>query len=60
MSSTMDKTEAPIIEISKNQVVFDKSSKYYKDTTKRRDIFQEIGEKIGLTGKSRLSLIGSL
>ena len=49
--TSIDKTEALILEISKNNVIYDKTDRFYKDVTKRRDIYQEIGVRIGLTGK---------
>ena len=45
------KTEKLINEISKNHVLYNKQDRKFKDMKKRRDIYQEIGEKIGLTGK---------
>ena len=46
------KTEQLLIEIEKNPVIYDKSQREYKDVTKRKDIFNEIGERLNLTGKS--------
>ena len=47
---TMDKTEAMILEVEKNRVLYDKSDKNYKDCMKKRDKWKAIGQKIGLTG----------
>ena len=48
---TVDKTELMLIEIEKNPVVFNKGHKYYKDVTKIKDVWKEIGMKLGLTSK---------
>ena len=47
---TEDKTEM-LIEIEKNPVVFNKGHKYYKDVTKKKDVWKEIGLRLGLTSK---------
>ena len=53
-----DKTEKTIIEISKNPVLYDKTDKNNKDMKKRRDVYHEIDEKIGLTGKLSQGILG--
>jgi len=46
----MDISEAIIIEVEKNNVLFDKSQRDYKNIDKKRDIWKAIGKKVGLTG----------
>ena len=48
----MDKTEAMILQVEKNRVLYDKSEKDYKDIKKkkRETIWHAIGLRVGLTG----------
>ena len=50
MDKTVDKTEAMILEIEKNHVLYDKADTDYKDIMKKRDIWKAIGQKVRLTG----------
>ncbi len=43
--------EKLILEVEKNEILYDKSSEAFKDVRKKLDIWKEIGERIKCNGK---------
>ena len=43
--------EELILEVKKNEILYNKSSKLFKDSRKKQDVWKEIGEKLKYTGK---------
>ena len=57
----MDISEALILEVQNNPILYDKSTKDYKDSRKKRDVWIQVGARVALDGEcyfiSSLSLI---
>ena len=43
--------EKLILEVEKNEVLYNKSSQMFKDIRKKQDIWREIGERLQCSGK---------
>ena len=43
--------EKLILEVQKNEILYDKTNRMFKDITKKQDIWNEIGEKLQCSGK---------
>lgn len=52
-----DKTEELILEIEKNPILYDKSRSDYKDADKKKDVWKEIADRVGLTREYTIFLI---
>ena len=47
----MDVNEFLINEVEKNPLLFEKTDREYKDTRKKKDVWDEIGGRLGLSDK---------
>ena len=48
-SHNVDKTEEIIVLVERNPTLYDKTEKNHRDTTKKKDVCKELGQKVGLT-----------
>ena len=55
-----DNNEVLIYEVQKNPILFDKANTSYKDTKRKKDVWRQIGERVGVDGKIQFLYIAFL